>query len=136
MMGWRLTLLSTAFALHNFEEVLRFEAWQTNGRATPAVDPATLAVAVIMLTVTVSVVLAMAVRDRMQGYWGSIAAIIAGGPRVNVAGHAAQSVIALASVPVVYSERWRPPGFWSVSMPRPGTCGENAPSRCSLALWP
>ena len=49
MMGWRLTLQSTAFARHNFEEVLHFEAWQTIGRATSAVDPAAFAVAIIML---------------------------------------------------------------------------------------
>lgn len=56
--GWGLTILGTAFA-----------------------------VAVIMLMVTVSIVLAMAVRDRMQGVWGWIAAIIAGGVLVNAAAH-------------------------------------------------
>jgi len=43
----------------------------------------------------------MAVRDRMQGVWGWIAAIIAGGLLVNAAGHAAQSAVARAPVPGV-----------------------------------
>lgn len=102
-MGWRCAILGTAFALHNIEEVLRFSAWREIGLAGPSVDRATFAFAVIMLTVTVAAVLAVAVLERMKGVWGWIAAIIAGGLLVNAAGHAVQSIVALAPVPGVYT---------------------------------
>ncbi|MGC9371188.1 MAG: HXXEE domain-containing protein [Paracoccaceae bacterium] len=102
-MGWRLAILGTAFALHNLEEVLRFDAWQDIGLAGPSVDQATFAVAVIMLTVTVAAALAAAVRERMNGVSGWIAVIIAAGLLVNAAGHAVQSIVALTPVPGVYT---------------------------------
>ena len=98
---WRLAILGTAFALHNLEEVLRFEAWRHVGKAGPPADLETFVAAVIMLTVIVAAILALAARDLMNSVWDWMAAIIAGGLLVNVASHAVQSIVALAPVPGV-----------------------------------
>jgi hypothetical protein len=73
--GRRLAIPGTAFALHNLEEVLRFEAWRHVGMAGPPVDRATFSVAVVMLTVAVGAILALAVRDLTNWVWGRMAGL-------------------------------------------------------------
>lgn len=108
--------------------------------ARPGVDRATFAVAVIMLTVAVTAIPALAIRERLGRVWGWIAVIIAGGLLVNAAGHAVQSIVALTpvpgSLPDFFSWRRRPHGFWPDSKPCQGARGIGASSRCPLARRP
>lgn len=71
-MGWRCAILGTASVLHNIQEFLCFSAWQNIGMARPGIYQATFVFTVIMLTVTVAAVLAVAVRERMKGVWGRL----------------------------------------------------------------
>jgi hypothetical protein len=100
-MSWRLALLCAAFALHNLEEVYRFEAWQGMEFGRPKVDAATFEIAVMLLTVIVAIVFVAAGWSKLRGAWEWVVAIIAGGLIVNAAGHLLMSLMTVTLVPGV-----------------------------------
>ncbi len=100
-MGVRVATLAVAFALHNAEELARFDAWDALSGFAPPADRATFPRAVALLTGLVALALGLAAARGLRGGWGWVAGIIAGGLLVNAAGHVGLSLWTAQALPGV-----------------------------------